>query len=97
MPSTGLVSASFRVPAYSMCQVVVVPLGSGLIRVKRTVLLLVRRSDSSGWPFASVAFVICRPLFNSKVGFDRSSRAVKVTSAVAVSRFTAGSRSALMT
>ena len=46
---------------------------------------------------ASVTLVTCRPLFSSKVAVVRSSSAVKVTSAVAVRRLTAGSRSALMT
>src|SRR3984885_3595070 len=97
IPSTGLVSAPFRAPEYSKCQVVVAPLGIGEDRVKRTLLLLVRRSNWSGLPWGSVALVICRPLFNSKVGLISTSRAVKVTSAVAERRFTDGSRSALIT
>ena len=60
------------------------PLGSGVARVTRTVVLVVRRSDSSGLPLAAVTLVICRPLFSSKMAVVRSSSAVKVTAAVAV-------------
>ena len=57
---------------------------------------MVRRSDSRGWPLASVTLVSCKPLLSSKVGVVRSSRAVKVTSAVAVRWLAEGSRSAVM-
>ncbi len=97
IPSTGLVSEPVSTPAYAKWKVLLEPLASGAGSVTRTVKLAASRSELSAAPLLSVSDVMLRPLFSSKVAVVRSSSAVKLTSAVAVSLPVAGSRSALMT
>ena len=72
------------------------PLAKGVGREKRTVLVVDRRSDSRLAFLASVTLVSWRPLLSSKDGVAVSSVAVKVTMAMAVRVFEAGTRSAEM-
>jgi hypothetical protein len=97
MPSTGLVSEPVRTPLYSKWKVLEEPLAMGVGRLMRTVELVVRRSEFRVCLALSVSAVMLRPLLSSKVTVVRSSSAVKVTCAVAVSLAAAGSMLAVMT
>ena len=97
IPSTGLVSEPVSAPEYAKWKVLLEPLAIGVGSVTRTVKFAASRSELSAAPVPSVSDVTLRPLFNSKLTVVRSSSAVKLTSAVAVSLPVAGSRSALMT